>query len=177
MMGGILTVESAPGKGSTFSFTLPFEPAAPLPTPSPGETARHHDDADSGQSEAKHILLVEDNPINLTLAGEMLEMLGYRVDMAQDGLEATAKATTFSYDLILMDCQMPKLDGYEATRRIRSKENSAGQKLTPIVALTGHAMTGERERCLNAGMDDFLSKPFTVAQLHEMVQKWTVPAE
>ena len=177
MMGGVLTVESAPGKGSTFSFTLPFEPAAPLPTPSFGKTARHYDDADSGQRKAKHILLVEDNPVNLTLAGEMLEMLGYRVDMAQDGLEATAKTTFFSYDLILMDCQMPKLDGYEATRRIRNAEANTGLQRTPIVALTGHAMAGERERCLEAGMDDFLSKPFTVDQLREVTQKWTVPAE
>ncbi|NVN89733.1 MAG: response regulator [Desulfuromonadales bacterium] len=172
MMGGVLTVESEPGAGSTFSFALPFEPAESLTAVSPEEAAPATDSSRCEQEHNKHVLLVEDNPVNLALAVEMLETMGYRVDMAQDGLEAVAKTSATSYDLVLMDCQMPKLDGYDATRRIRSNEEGAGRKRTPIVALTGHALAGERERCLEAGMDDFLSKPFTIDQLQGIVSKW-----
>jgi signal transduction histidine kinase/CheY-like chemotaxis protein/HPt (histidine-containing phosphotransfer) domain-containing protein len=116
-----------------------------------------------------NILLAEDNTVNRMVAAGMLETLGLSVTMATDGLEAVHKASTEAVDLILMDCQMPKLDGFEATRRIRQEENETGRRHLPIVALTANALKGDRERCLAAGMDEYLSKPFTSEQLQSVL--------
>jgi CheY-like chemotaxis protein len=104
------------------------------------------------------VLLVEDNPVNQRVAQLMLQGLGVCVSTAGDGNEALACVDAESFDVILMDCQMPQLDGFEATARIRARRDARAS--TPIVALTANAMSGDRERCLNAGMDDYLSKPF-----------------
>ena len=117
---------------------------------------------------ANRLLVVEDNAINMVVVQGLLGKLGYRqIEKARDGLEAVEAATKGSYDLILMDCQMPKMDGYEATRRLR--ELQVG---TPIVAMTAHALDGEREKCLAAGMDDYLSKPLSVDSLRECLRRW-----
>jgi len=171
LMGGTLSVESTPEKGSRFFFTLAFEPSTAQAAPIKLTPAREAAD-DSASGKSGHVLLVEDNPVNLTMASEMLDMISCRVDTAQDGLEAIRKAAGRTYNLILMDCQMPNMDGYEATRQIRLAEVGSVRKRTPIVALTGHAMVGERERCLDAGMDDFLAKPYTFAELESTVRKW-----
>jgi two-component system, sensor histidine kinase and response regulator len=105
------------------------------------------------------ILLVEDNPTNQEVVTQQLRKLGYQVDLAVDGRDALMKSGQMNYSLILMDCQMPEMDGYEATRKIREREAAAGSKPVPIVALTAHAMEGEREKCLAAGMNDFITKP------------------
>jgi PAS domain S-box-containing protein len=124
--------------------------------------------------EARRILLAEDNVVNQKVASRMLEKLGYRVDIAVDG-QATVNAwASGRYDLILMDCQMPTMDGYEATRTIRSRET--GNRI-PIVALTAHAMKGADDKCVAAGMDDYLSKPIDRAQLNECLQRWLKPQE
>lgn len=123
-------------------------------------------------SSLPRVLVAEDNPVNLAIATEMLEILGYAVDTAADGSEALAAAMANRYGLILMDCQMPKLDGYDATRQIRTSEQEREQHRVPIVALTGNAMQGDREQCLEAGMDDYLSKPFTMPQLAAVCSKW-----
>ena len=121
-----------------------------------------------------HLLLAEDNPVNQEVARNMLENIGCRVEVVDNGREAVAAASRTRFDLILMDCQMPRMDGYQATESIRRREeaeNEPGNRL-PIIALTAHAMEGDRERCLAAGMDDYLAKPFTQKQLAEVLERW-----
>jgi two-component system sensor histidine kinase/response regulator len=127
----------------------------------------------SQRSQKRHrILLAEDNAVNQKVACKTLEKLGYRVDVAPDGQAAVQAWETGRYDLILMDCQMPVLDGYEATRTIRAREEERGSKRIPIVALTAHAMKGADEQCTAAGMDDYLSKPIDRAQLDACLERW-----
>ncbi|MFZ2957356.1 MAG: PAS domain S-box protein [Candidatus Ozemobacteraceae bacterium] len=122
---------------------------------------------------AKHrILVAEDNLMNQKVAVLTLEKLGYRADVAINGLEAVIATERESYDVVLMDCQMPELDGYDATRRIREREIAAGKAHVPIIALTAHAIEGERKRCIEAGMDDFLTKPAQPETLAQMLRKW-----
>ena len=117
---------------------------------------------------APRILMAEDNQINQRVGKLILQRAGYQIDLADDGKEALEAHEANPYDLILMDCQMPTMDGFEASRRIRALD--APQPV--IVAVTANALVGERERCLNAGMDDYLSKPFQAEQLVALVKKW-----
>lgn len=117
------------------------------------------------------ILVAEDNPVNHQVALAMLELLGCRVDVVCTGQEAVEAVSRAPYDLILMDCQMPGMDGYAATRLIRGHERQGAGRI-PIVALTAHASKGDRAMCLAAGMDDYLSKPYTQQELRAMVQRW-----
>ncbi len=134
--------------------------------------------AGTGQLSA-NVLVVEDNPVNLFVVQTMLESIGCKVDVAVDGAEGVEAALSNDYDLVFMDCQMPVVDGYEATRRIRLEEmkNGPDHLPMPIVALTANAMSGDRERCLDAGMSDYLAKPFTEDQLRYMLQKHIRTAE
>jgi CheY-like chemotaxis protein len=116
------------------------------------------------------ILLAEDNSVNQKVAQIMLEKMGCQVDVAGDGKKAVALAKANTYDLIFMDCEMPEMDGVEATQAIR--QANITKKMTPIVALTAHAMEGDKEYCLSQGMDDYLGKPFTQMQLISLLQKW-----
>jgi signal transduction histidine kinase/DNA-binding response OmpR family regulator len=118
------------------------------------------------------ILLVEDNLINQQVALGMLQMLGYNVVVVGNGVEALDAHAHGSFDLILMDCHMPEMDGFEATREIRTRERAASRPRMPIIALTANAMAHDREECLNAGMDDHLAKPFSMQTLQEMLQRW-----
>jgi signal transduction histidine kinase/CheY-like chemotaxis protein len=152
MMGGTITVDSTVGVGSTFSFTLPFEIAA-RPVAAPSEAQEIPPRA----SHDRRILLAEDNLVNQKVASRLLEKLGYRADVVADGRAAIAAWKNNHYDLILMDCHMPHLDGYQATGEIRRLE-SPGSHIV-IVALTAHAMAGADAECRAAGMDDYLSKP------------------
>lgn len=119
-----------------------------------------------------HILVAEDNPVNREVSQSMLELLGYRVSLVENGHDAVAIALHALVDLILMDCQMPKMDGFAATEAIRLQEQGPHRSVSvPIIALTANAMDGDRQRCLAAGMDDYLSKPFSLEQLATIVEK------
>jgi len=119
--------------------------------------------------ESKHrfkILLAEDNPVNQRLAVRMLQKMGHIVSVAHNGRQALQAVEDEQFDLVLMDIQMPELDGLESTAAIREKEKPSGKHI-PIIAMTAHAMTGDRERCLQAGMDGYVSKPINVNELSE----------
>jgi len=135
---------------------------------------QHEPDAESAPFPLKPppILLAEDNHVNRLIAQEMLELLGYEVDLAINGIEAVAAAGKRPHSLVFMDCQMPELDGYGASRRIRDYESERGLARLPIVAMTGNTADEEREKCRAAGMDDHLCKPFTLIQLQGICAKW-----
>ena len=116
------------------------------------------------------VLVAEDNPVNQRVAVRMLERLGLGADVAADGREAVQSFGRQPYAAILMDCQMPELDGFEATARIRAREGTS--RHTPIIAMTASAMRGDRERCLAAGMDDYVSKPITIDGLRAVLERW-----
>lgn len=118
------------------------------------------------------LLLVEDNPVNLMVARRLLESLGHHADSVEDGAAALAQLSRQPYDLVMMDCQMPVLDGYAATRQWRQREADASRPRLPIVAMTANAMAGDRQRCLDAGMDDYLSKPLDRTRLEDCLQRW-----
>ena len=122
--------------------------------------------------EGARVLLAEDNPVNIEVAKEYLSLLGCRVSVAEDGRQAVAAVERESFDVVLMDCQMPEMDGLTATREIRSLEARSGRARAPIVAVTANAFEEDRLKCLAAGMDDYLSKPFTETQLSQMFAKW-----
>jgi CheY-like chemotaxis protein len=120
---------------------------------------------------SSRILVAEDNAVNQRLMSKLLAKMGHAVEIAGNGRLAVEAATSQNYDLILMDCLMPVLDGFEATTAIRRQE-SPGRRV-PIIALTANAMKGDRERCLEAGMDDYLSKPIDAGRLHAAIRRWT----
>ncbi len=122
-----------------------------------------------------HVLVAEDNVVNQKVAEAMLHALGCTVDVAENGKEAVDKYADGHYDLIFMDCQMPEMDGYEATRVIRVREREGSLPHTPVIALTAHAIEGDREACLAAGMDDYLAKPFKREQLISVMEEWAKP--
>ena len=121
------------------------------------------------------ILLAEDNPVNQTVAMAMLTKLGYRADLVSNGVEALRSLGQTDYDLVLMDCGMPEMDGYEATRRIRDRRAPTRNPLIPIVAFTADAMSGDRDKCLAAGMNDYLPKPVEMPTLSAVLRKWLDP--
>jgi PAS domain S-box-containing protein len=173
LMGGGIWVESRTGGGSHFHFTV-FMPAAerPIETRAPGipvdagPASKHQPDHAGGL----RILIAEDNPVNQMLLTRMLEKRGHSVKVAANGRLALASVEDDSYDLLLMDVQMPEMDGMEATRVLRERESKTGTHLT-VVGVTAHAMAGDRERCLQAGMDGYLSKPIRPTELDDLLER------
>jgi len=166
LMGGRVGVDSRVDQGSTcwLELTLARAPA-PAPTPPPVET--------SDAVPAAHVLVVEDDAVNQMVLQAMLEQVGCRVEVVADGEAACEAAARTRYDVVFMDCHMPSMDGFAATRRIREEEVQRGATRTPIVALTALALAGDRERCLDAGMDDYMTKPVRAAELAAAVRRWT----
>jgi CheY-like chemotaxis protein len=176
-MGGDVVCRSVPGQGTTFEFTIQFRPTTKMPTPRQSLTEEL---AAAGETTPPavpprpgRVLVVEDNEVNALVVRGMLEQMGVHAELAVDGAQALARMGEKAYDLVLMDCQMQVLDGWEATRTWRAREARLRQHArVPIVALTASAAAGERERCLDAGMDDYLSKPFTREALGRLVDRY-----
>ncbi|WP_225790398.1 ATP-binding protein [Pseudomonas sp. Marseille-P8916] len=163
-MGGRLRGESREGLGSTFTLEIPLTLASAPAALLPGNVEQGQPAALGGR-----ILLVEDNPVNQSVIEAMLRSLGFDVSVALDGLQAIEQVQQQSFAAVLMDCRLPRLDGYEATRRIRLLPRGAQ---VPIIALTANALQGDRERCLAIGMNDYLSKPFKRTDLQQVLQRW-----
>jgi CheY-like chemotaxis protein/anti-sigma regulatory factor (Ser/Thr protein kinase) len=174
MMGGELGVNSEPGRGSQFWFTVNMSrPSVTSVETTPFDyTGAHPEIRPIGQQ--LRVLLAEDNPVNQEVGRLILEGLDCQVEVVEDGQRAVEEFFSERYDLIFMDCQMPEVDGYEATRMIRTRETMDQDRngRVPIIALTAHALEGDREICLESGMDDYLAKPFNAAQIGAMLEKW-----
>lgn len=178
LMGGQISVTSEIGKGSTFVFMIPL-PVAKTPAVMDQKTeGERGSEQDSGEEErqqwmkplaGKSVLLVEDNLINQQIAAEMLRQADMHVVVAGGGSEALNRMAGESFDVILMDVQMPEMDGYQVTKIIRSHEKF---KTIPIVAMTAQAMDGDREKCLEAGMNDYVAKPISAEDLYKTLSRW-----
>jgi CheY-like chemotaxis protein len=176
MMGSEIRVHSEAGRGSEFWFRIRLEKQPP------GQVETHRRSAsvtanrpvlvDELRGANMRILLAEDNITNQQVAIAILRKIGLKAEAVADGREALAALRTIPYDLVLMDVQMPQMDGFEATRFIRDGSSGALNPSIPIIAMTAHAMQGDREKCLAAGMDDYITKPVTPAGLLDMMKKW-----
>ena len=188
MMEGNIELQSRPGEGTCFRFTAYFKVCdahTQMQSESLAQAGTHTAVTETRcplDTAATHILLVEDNPVNREVACGMLETFNCAIDTAENGREALDATARRDYDLVLMDCQMPEMDGLTATKLIRAREmegarksestESTSNRRVPIVALTAHAMQGDREQCLSVGMDDYLTKPFTLVQLEQVLFRW-----
>ena len=182
LMGGSLRAQSELGRGSKFDFELCLPAAVMVPTLEPIQEPPSLLPGDLPQALSTlvprpvregglNVLLVEDNVINQRITQHMLARRGHTTTIAVDGIEALRKLEVQAFDMVLMDCQMPRMDGFEATRRIRESERGSDRHL-PILAMTANAMEGDRELCLKAGMDDYLAKPVKQERLFEMIDRW-----
>jgi|GEM_PF-1079215 len=169
LMGGALALDSVVNEGSCFWFVIPLNRALATDLVPEHTTEKIVSVRDGG---AQRVLVVEDNPTNWMLAEMMLTEIGCACEHAEDGYVALSMVQKKHYDLIFMDCSMPGIDGLETTIRYRQWEQSTQRARTPVVALTANALVGDRERCLEAGMDDYLAKPYNMGQLSEVLSRW-----
>ena len=177
-MGGTISVRSVPSVGTTFEVQLevPFSTAEALATVEPTEDPRFQDSVPPDSQDWRlsgEVLLVEDNEVNAFIASMTLESLGIKCHHARQGDIAVQWCQERSFDVILMDCEMPVMDGFEAARLIREiEQKDPARGHTPIVALTAHALSGDRENCLANGMDEYMSKPFDRHTLAVVLSRW-----
>jgi signal transduction histidine kinase/CheY-like chemotaxis protein len=169
MLGGSVGLESG-SAGSTFWLALPLEPHPDAEDLQVRTFALTPASQQSGEIVSRRILIAEDNKVNQHVLSRSLQKLGYEVDVATNGIEAVERWGSVDYDAILMDCQMPGMDGYEATKAIRGRKTERAR--LPIIAITAHAMAGDEERCKNAGMDAYLSKPVILAELERILNEY-----
>jgi CheY-like chemotaxis protein len=167
MMNGSLWVESDIGRGSTFHFNAKFRTLSEV-----ASEARPAEHRLQKVEQPLRVLLAEDNEVNQQLTLEFLRKRGHEVQLARNGIEVLAALETDRFDIVLMDVQMPEMDGFQATSAIRAREERTGEHL-PIVAITGHAMKGDRQRCLDAGMDAYICKPIHSKELFDCVESIT----
>jgi signal transduction histidine kinase/ActR/RegA family two-component response regulator len=173
LMGGTIGVDSEPGRGSTFWFIVQLERALPAREGDAalGAARARPRSRTAAAAEEERLLVVEDNVANQHVALWMLEHLGYGADVVSDGVEALRAIDAKPYAAVLMDCHMPEMDGFELVAEIRRRERDTGAHL-PIIAMTADAMKGDRERCLGAGMDDYLAKPVHTESLALVLERW-----
>ena len=169
LMGGTITVESQSGRGSRFIVRIPFRLSKQVFAPRHGGNVIHNFDL-KNLSVPLSILAVDDNDDSRSLIGLFLRKLGHETVVANSGRDAIEKIKGGNFDIVLMDVQMPEMSGYEATAAIRDLAD--GKNLTPIVALTANAMTGDSDRAFKAGMDDYLSKPVDITALRDLLNRW-----
>jgi len=180
LMQGSMHVESQPGQGTAFWFLLPLESAAAAPAPAAAPAAA------TASTSRGRVLIVDDNPVNQLVAQRAVDRFGYAAEVVSGGQEALSAIREAArghapFDAVLMDCQMPDMDGYQATAAIRHWES--GNWRVPIIALTANCVEGDREKCLDSGMDDYLAKPFHLAALESTLERWvanrdaSVPAD
>ena len=165
-MGGAIAVDSAPGVGSTFTLTLP----ATIVAAAPARQASRIPGSSAVAGGGPRVLVAEDNHVNQVVVVRLLERQGCQVDVAANGRDAVGLYATRVYDLVLVDCYMPEMDGFEATTRMRALDTGTR---TPIVALTASVLDSDRRRCVEAGMDEVLAKPIEADVLAEAVRRWT----
>jgi signal transduction histidine kinase len=167
LMRGNLGIESELDKGSRFWFVVPMGIAK-------SQTLLKQVESTAYGKLLGRVLLVEDNPVNQIVAKKMLEKLGLELTLAGNGKEALQKIEEEDVDVVLMDCQMPEMDGFEATRQLRERERAANVHGIPVIAMTANVMEGDREKCLQAGMDDYLGKPVRLEELETVLRRWLI---
>ena len=166
LLGGDIEVRSEVGSGSEFRFWFPFKVGDVSTQNLDGVKVRY--DSELGQTTPLKILCVDDNEVNLKVASSFLKKLGYECELARSGEEALAKCMSESYDIVFMDCHMPGMDGYEATRKINELENQV--KRPKIIALSASSMQADVDKCYKAGMDDFIAKPLSISTLQQKLK-------